>query len=149
MSSNLTRFHPFRDLVRTDPLRDIEDFFRDMRMFPTMRGLESEPRIRMDISETEQAYLIKADIPGVKKDDIKVAVDGNTVSISAEIKREEQADDNSRQLGSERYYGQQFRSVTLAQEVDDSKAEASYQDGVLQLTLPKKPNTGGKQLTIH
>jgi HSP20 family protein len=147
--NNLTRFHPFRDLVRTDPLRDVEEFFRDMRMFPTMRGMDVEPRIRMDISETEQAYTIKADIPGVKKEDIKVAVDGNTVSISAEIKRESTEDSNSKQLGSERYYGQQYRSVSLAQEVDDSQAKATYQDGVLELTLPKKPNTGGKQLTIH
>ena len=145
--SNLSRFQPFRDMVRTDPLREIEDFFRDMRMFPTMRGMETESRIRMDISETEQAYTIKADMPGVKKDDIKVAVEGNTISISAEVKRETESDGT--QLGSERYVGQQYRSVTLAQEIDDSKAEATYQDGVLQLTLPKKPNTGGKQLTIH
>ena len=147
--SNLTRFHPFRDLVRTDPLRDVEEFFRDMRMFPAMRGLEAEPRIRMDISETEQAYTLKADIPGVNKEDIKVAVDGNVISISAEIKRETETDGNSKQLGSERYYGLQYRSVTLAQEVDDSQAMATYQNGVLELTLPKKPNSGGKQLTIH
>ena len=147
--NNLTRFHPFRDLVRTDPLRDVEDFFRDMRMFPTMRGIEPEPRIRMDISETEQAYTLKADIPGVNKEDIKVAVDGNVISISAETKRETDTDSNSKQLGSERYYGLQYRSVTLAQEVDDSQAEATYQNGVLVLTLPKKPNSGGKQLTIH
>ena len=147
--SNLTRFHPFRDLMRSDPLRDVDEFFRDMRMFPTLRGFETEARIRMDISETDQAYTIKADIPGVKKDDIKVAVDGSTVTISAEIKREAAADPNSKALNFERYEGTQYRSVTLAQEVDESQANARYEDGVLELTLPKKPNTGGKQLTIH
>jgi HSP20 family protein len=147
--SNLTRFQPFRDLVNTDPFREFEDMFRDFRLFPALRGLDGGARIRMDISETDQAYRVTADIPGVKKEDIKISVDGSKVTISAEVRRETPATPEGSMLGSERFYGQQYRSFTLAHEVDESKADASYQDGVLELTLPKKPDSGGKQLTVH
>lgn len=147
--SNLTRFQPFRDLARTDPFREIEDFLRDFSFFPSVRGADPGARIRLDLSETEQAYRIRADIPGVKKEDIKVSIAGNQVSISAETRQETQEKSDGNLIGSERYYGQQYRSLTLAQEVDDAQATASYQDGVLELTLPKKANSGAKQLTIH
>jgi HSP20 family protein len=147
MANKLMRFDPFGDIARLDPFRNIDDLLKDFRLTPTLRGVESEPRIRMDVSETDQAYLVKAEIPGVKKDDIKVAIDGNQVSITAEVKREEEKKSGS-MIRSERYYGQQYRSFTLPQDVDDTKAEAKYQDGMLELTLPKKPGTGGKQLAI-
>ena len=145
--ANIMRFDPFGDIARLDPFRNIDDLLKDFRLTPTLRGVESEPRIRMDVSETDQAYLVKAEIPGVKKDDIKVAIDGNQVSITAEGKREEEKKSGS-MIRSERYYGQQYRSFTLPQDVDDTKAEAKYQDGMLGLTLPKKPGTGGRQLAI-
>jgi HSP20 family protein len=139
MANNLTRLEPFRNLG---------EFFKDFGITPAWRDLEAEPRIRMDMSETDQAYTVKAEIPGVKKEDIKVAIDGNQVSISAEVKKEEDQKSGS-MLRSERYYGQQYRSFTLPQEVDDEKAVAKYQDGMLELTLPKKPGTGRKQLSIQ
>lgn len=145
--ANIMRFDPFGDIARLDPFRNIDDLLKDFRLTPTLRGVESEPRIRMDVSETDQAYLVKAEIPGVQKDDIKVAIEGNQVSITAEVKKEEEKKSGS-MIRSERYYGQQYRSFTLPQEVDDTKAEAKYQDGMLELTLPKKPGTGGKQLAI-
>lgn len=147
MANNLMRFDPFGDIARFEPFRDIEELFKDFRMMPALRGLEAEPRIRMDMSETDQAYTVKAEIPGVKKDDIKVSINGNQVSISAEVRKEEDKKSGS-MVRSERYYGQQYRSFTLPQEVDDTKAEAKYQDGMLELTLPKRPGTGGKQLAI-
>lgn len=146
--ANIMRFDPFGDIARFEPFRNIDDLLKDFRMMPTVRGIESEPRIRMDVSETDKAYLVKAEIPGVKKDDIKVAIDGNQVSITAEVKKEDEKKTGS-MIRSERYYGQEYRSFTLPQEVDDTKAEAKYQDGMLELTLPKKPGTGGKQLAIH
>ena len=115
---------------------------------PGLRGTETEPRIRMDMSETDQAYTVKAEIPGVNKDDIKVSIDGNQVSISAEVRKEEEKKSGN-MMHSERYYGQQYRSFTLPQDVDDAKSEAKYHDGILELTLPKKPGTGGKQIAIH
>lgn len=148
MANNLMRFDPFREMSRLDPFRDMDDMFRDLAMTPGMRGGEGGARIRMDVDETDQNYQITADIPGVNKEDIKVAIDGNQVSISAQVKEEKETTSKG-VLRSERYYGQQYRSITLPQEVDDTKAEARYEGGVLRLTLPKKPGTGGKQLTIQ
>lgn len=146
--ANMMRFDPFGDIARFEPFRNMEEFFKDFRMTPAWRGLEAEPRIRMDVSETDQAYMVKAEIPGVKKDDIKVAIEGNQVSLSAEV-REEKDQKSENMIRSERYYGQQYRSFSLPQEVDDTKAEAKYHDGILELTLPKKPGTGRKQLSIQ
>lgn len=148
MANNLMRFDPFGGIARLEPFRNIEELLKDFRMMPTWRGIESEPRIRMDVSETDQAYMVKAEIPGVKKDDIKVAIDGNQVSISAEVQKEEEQKSGT-MVCRERYYGQQQRNFTLPQAVDDTKAEAKYQDGMLELTLPKKQGAGGKQISIQ
>lgn len=149
MAGNLTRFDPFGDIMRFDPYRNLDDFFKEFSMMPSLRGMEPEPRIRMDVSETDQAYQVKAEIPGAKKEDIKISVEGNKVSISAEVKQEKEEKDNGNIVRSERYYGQQYRSFALPQDVDDAKVEAKYQDGVLSLTLPKKAGKGSKQITIQ
>ena len=117
-------------------------------MMPSIRGAETAPLIRMDVSETDQNYLVKADIPGVKKEDIKVSIEGNQVSVSAETKEEKESNEAG-VIRSERYCGQQYRSFTLPMEVDDKKAEAKYENGVLLLTLPKKAGSGGKQISIQ
>ncbi|WP_292936303.1 Hsp20/alpha crystallin family protein [Noviherbaspirillum sp.] len=147
--ANLTRFDPFSDMMRFDPFRNMDDFFKEFSMMPSLRGMEAEPRIRMDVSETEQAYQIKADIPGVKKEDIKVAIDGNVVSIRAETKEEKEEKTEGNMVRKERHYGEQYRSFTLPQDVDESKVEAKYQDGVLSLMLPKKAGGTTKQITIQ
>ena len=90
MANNLTRFDPFGDIARFEPFRNMEDFFKDFGVMPSWRGGEPESRIRMDMSETDQAYTVKAEIPGVKKEDIKVSINGNQVSISAESHKEEE-----------------------------------------------------------
>lgn len=151
MAGNLTRFGPFSDIARFDPFQSsIDELFRDFSMMPTsgLRGMDLASRIRMDISETDKDYLVKADMPGVAKENIKVSIDGNQVSISAETK-EEKDTNTAGMLRSERHYGQQSRSFTLPQEVDDQNAQAKYENGVLQLTLPKRPGTGGKQLSVQ
>jgi len=147
--ANITRFDPFTELVNFAPMRSFEDFFRMPRRRSFVRDLPSEPEIRMDVSEDDKAYHVKAEIPGVKKDDIHVAIEDNQVSISAEVKKEKEEKQGETLLRSERYYGMQSRSFTVLHDVDRDKAEAKYQDGILELTLPKKPNGGGaKQLTI-
>jgi HSP20 family protein len=146
MASNLTRFDPFGDFARLAPLRAFDEMFRDM----APRGMmQNEPMIGLEVSETDQAYMVKAEIPGVKKEDIKVDVRGNRVSISAETRRESEQKEGTRIIRSELYYGQQSRSFTLEQDVDDAKAEAKYTDGVLELTLPKRAAGGGSKLEIH
>lgn len=150
MANSLMRLDPFRDIARFDPFRDMDELFRDFS--PPVFRQEQTPRMRMDVTETEKEYTVKAEIPGVQKEDIKVAVNGNQVSLTAEIKDEKSADAGtgaSGTLRSERYYGQLHRSFTLPQEVDDDQANARYENGVLTLTLPKKVGTGGKQLAIQ
>jgi HSP20 family protein len=147
MANNLRLYDPLRDLARFDPFRDVDDLLRDLP--PAMlRGLEQAPRMRMDVSEDDKAYTIKADIPGVRREDIKVEVNGSQVSLTAEIRDEPEAGAGGR-LRSERYYGQLHRSFTLPHEVDDDQAQARYENGVLHLTLPKRTGTGGRQLTIQ
>lgn len=140
--NHLIRFNPLGDITRFDPLMNVEDLFdRFARttMHPSWRELESaEPQIRMDVSEVSGEYVVKADIPGVKKDDIHVSIDGNMVTISAEIKHEMEADEGCMMLRSERSCGKALRSFRLDQEVNEDQVRARYSDGVLELTLPKK-----------
>lgn len=149
MANKLMRFDPFTDIARFDPLRNLEDFFKDFRIQPTMSNFEIEPRIKMDVSETENAYTVKAEIPGVNKEDVRVSVEGNQVTITAETKQETEEKKDENIVRRERYYGRQSRSFTLAHDIDDSTAVAKYQNGVLELSLPKKSNqAGAKMLSI-
>ncbi|HTN64991.1 MAG TPA: Hsp20/alpha crystallin family protein [Burkholderiaceae bacterium] len=150
MSNKLTRFNPFGELARLEPWRDIEDLFSDFRLRPGLRELEAEPRIKMDVAETDQGYMVKAEIPGVKKEDIKVEIEGNQVSISAETQKETEQKQGETVVRSERYYGKQYRRFTLAHEIDEDQAQAKYQDGVLELSLPKKSGpVGARQLSVQ
>ena len=147
--SNITRYDPFKELARFDPFLDMDDMFSRFMMRPVMRGgLEMEPQIKMDIKEADGMYKVKAEIPGVSKDDIHVSIEGNRVSISAEIKKETEEKKGERVIRSERSYGMASRSFTLADEVDQGKAQAKYADGVLELTLPKKPGTSRKEISV-
>ena len=89
-----------------------------------------------------------AEIPGVKKEDIKVSIEGNQIAISAEVKNEKEVKEGQKLLRSERYYGQASRAFSLAQDVDEAGAEAKYQDGVLHLKLPKRAASRSKNLEI-
>ena len=121
-------------------------FFSPMRFETDVPALE----MRLDVSEKEHAYVVKADIPGVKKEDINVRIDGNMVQIDAEVKREKETKGNGdRTLCSERYYGNVSRTFSLADDVDEGKAEAKYADGVLTLALPKKTAEASKKLTVQ
>jgi HSP20 family protein len=148
MAGNITRYDPLSDFARLTPLRTIDELFRELA--PRVAGRDvQEPTLAVEVTENEQAYTVRAEIPGAKKEDIKVDLRGNRVSISAEIKREAQQKQGDRLLRSELYYGQVQRTLVLEQEIDDSKAEAKYNDGVLELTLPKKASGGGSKLQIH
>ncbi len=107
-------------------------------------------KMRIDVSEKGDGYQVKADIPGVKKEDINVRIDGNVVQIDAEVKREKETKGNGdKVLRSERYYGNVSRTFSLSEDVDDAKAEAKYADGVLTLTLPKKATAATKKVTVQ
>ena len=106
-------------------------------------------QFRVDVSETEQTYNLRAEIPGVRKDDISITIDGDQVAISAEVKNEKEAKDGERVLRTERYYGKVQRAFQLAQPVDETAAVAKYQDGILELTLPKKAAVSAKRISIQ
>jgi HSP20 family protein len=144
--ANVTRFDPFNDLV--------EDLFKGYLVRPL--GFEGRgdagaqlPRAKVDVAEKNGAYLVTAELPGVKKEDIHVSIDGPQVTLEAEVKREKEANKDERVLHTERVFGKVSRSFTLPQEVDEAKAEAKFRDGVLELTLPKKTAAQRKQISIQ
>ena len=134
--SNLARLNPCNEL--RDPFSD--DFFKGFAMRPMYRLMEGEPQMRLDLTEDDKNFFVKAEIPGVKKEDIKVSVDGNQVCLSAEVKKEKEQKEGAKVIRSERYFGSVSRTFTLDENVDQAAALAKYEDGVLQLTLPKKHN---------
>ena len=143
---NITRFDPFGELMRFDPFRDLDPTFRFPRA--AWRNMPEVPEIKMDVSEDEKGYRVKAEIPGVKKEDIKISIEGNQVSITAEARTEEEEKKDETVIRSERYYGSQYRGFTLPQEVDPGRSEAKYEDGVLQLVLPKKEGSAARQIAV-
>ncbi|MRV72018.1 Hsp20 family protein [Duganella sp. FT92W] len=148
MANNLTRFDPFAEIARFDPFNGIDEWMRDFSLRPALRDFRPEPRIKLDVSESDTAYTVKAEIPGVKKEDIKVDVEGSQVSICAELKQESE-EKHGKLLRTERYYGEQRRTFNLAHDIDDGKVVARYAEGVLELTLPKKAGKASKHVTIN
>ena len=148
--ANLVHWNPFKPLTRLESRSPVfEDFFRDFGLRPRWQELEA-PDMRIDVVENDQAYAVNAEIPGVQKNDIDVSIDGNQVSITAEVRRESKNKnkDEERDIYTERYYGQVYRSFSLPNEVDSGKADAHYENGVLALTLPKKGNGNARKLTV-
>jgi HSP20 family protein len=140
------------ELRTLDPfaLDPFDDTFRSLMRPWRIEMPENAPRIKIDLTEHDGSYAVKAEIPGVKKDDIDVRVDGKTVTISAEVKSDKEEKGNGgRVLRRERQEGYASRSFTLACPVDESQVEASYKDGILALTLPKKPDTSSKRIAIQ
>jgi HSP20 family protein len=142
----LTRFERLDDMFP-------EMFRRFMRpvAMPGM-SLDMPADIRVDVSENDKGYEIRAEVPGVKKDDIRVTIDRNLVSISTEVKREKESDKGAkgeRALLREIYVGAASRSFTLAHEVDEKAALAKFEDGILKLSLPKKAEATSRTLQIQ
>jgi HSP20 family protein len=137
---NITRFNPNNDVF--------DDMFRGFFMRPVRFEDQPEMQIKIDVKEDDRSYTVHADIPGVKKEDIHVTIDGDQVSISAEVKKLKEEKKDDKILRSERYYGKVSRTFTLAQDVDEDGSQAKYTDGVLELTLPKRMGEKAKKLTI-
>ena len=141
--ANISRYDPFGDVF--------DDLFKGFVVRPM--GYEGQAiaagRIKLDVSERDNAYVVQAEIPGVKKEDIQVNIDGDQVSISAEVRTEKEVKENERVLHRERYVGKVARAFSLGTDVDQAAANAKFTDGVLELILPKKANGAGRQLTIQ
>ena len=139
-------------LIRRGSLFD--DFFRDISPGFYVRPLHGEPlpdpdKIKIDVKEGDKAYTVLAEIPGVNKDDVHIAIDGNVVTLSAEVKQQDTQTRDEKVLRSERYYGSVSRAFSLPQEVDATQAKAKCDNGVLTLTLPKKGNGGAQRIRVE
>lgn len=126
-----------------------DDLFRGFLMRPMRFEGQPEVQIKIDVSEDDKAYTVHAEIPGVKKEDIHVTVEGNQVAISAEVKNEKEVKEGGKVLRSERYYGSVSRSFALGQDVDDTLVAAKYINGVLELNLPKRTAARTKRIDIQ
>jgi HSP20 family protein len=145
---NITRFNPLDDAF--------ENWFRGVPVWlPNPETRAPAPAqfrrdvIRMDVTENDKGYRVLAELPGVKKEDISITINGNEVAVSAEVKDEKDAENSETVLRAERYYGKIERAFSLGQEVDEATAQAKYNDGVLELTLPKKAVAAAKRLAVH
>lgn len=138
------------DLSLPDPF-DFDPFMPSLRsLWRPMRveGEHAAPRIRLDVRETDGAYTVKAEIPGVRKEDIDVRIEGNQVTIAAEVQGGKEEKEDGRVLRSERRYGYASRSFALGSAVDAETAQARYADGILELQLPKRGATEARKLAV-
>ncbi len=127
----------------------LDDLFQGFFMRPVRMEGASELQMKLDVSEDDGAYTVHAEIPGVKKEDIHVSIEGNQVAISAEVKNEKEVKEGEKVLRSERYYGKVSRAFTLGQDVDEAESQARYNNGILELVLKKKVASSAKRLTIQ
>lgn len=143
--SNLTRYDPF-------PLDPVSDLFQGF--FRPLRGMVSTDEadlaaVKIDVTENNEGYTVKAELPGVDKNDIDVQIDGNLVSINAKVERNKELKEGDRVVRRERYAGSFSSSFKLGSSIDESKATAQYRDGVLSLTLPKLKRAESKRLPVN
>ena len=138
------------NITRFDPFTDLDDLFKGFLVRPLRYDLETQTpmNIKVDVSRSDDTYTVKAEMPGIKKDDITVSIDGGQVTISGEAKKEKEEKKGEEVIRSECYYGKVSRSFTLPQDVDEAKAQAKYADGVLTLMLPVKAKAGSRKLTV-
>ncbi len=142
MNSLMTRGNLFDELFR-----DIAPGFYVRPLHGD--GLPTPAQIKVDVKESDKSYTVQAEVPGVAKDDIHVSLDGNIVTLSAEVKQQDSETRDEKLLRTERYFGAVSRSFQLPQEVDQANAKARYDSGVLTLTLPKKQGSGSQRLAIE
>ena len=130
-----------------------DEFFKDVNPGFYVRPLHGDPlpnpgQMKVDVKENEGGFLVSAEVPGVPKEEIHVSVDGNVVTLRAEVRQLDQQTEGEKQLRSERYFGSVARSFQLPQDIDQSESRAKYENGVLTLTLPKKKGGKGQRLAI-
>jgi HSP20 family protein len=140
--SNLTRVDPFNT--------GFDDWFKGLMLRPMRMDIDmpESMQLKMDVTRSDEGYVVKAEMPGVKKEDIHVTVDGSQVTISGEVKRESEEKQDEQVIRSERYYGKVARSFTLPQDIDEAKVAAQCNDGVLELKLPRKAKSAGRKIEV-
>jgi HSP20 family protein len=148
----LVRYHP--STIEGQLGRMVESMFEDL-IAPVAQAAmarlpdEGVASARVNVAEDEKSFRIEAELPGVKKEDVKVAIDGPRVTIEAEVKQEQQKREGESVVRAERTARKFVRSFILSSDVDDAGADAKLEDGILTLLLPKKQAGSAKQLTIQ
>jgi HSP20 family protein len=143
MMTNLVTYDPFLNIdTGMDEL--FRGFFKPVRW----EGARAPVMIKMDVTETADGYTVHAEMPGMKKEDVNVEIEGNQVTITGEVKRDWEKKDGDKLIRSERYYGNVYRSFTVPHELDEAKCEARYDGGVLELKLVRLVGVEGKKLAI-
>jgi HSP20 family protein len=139
---NITRFNPLEE--------SLDNLFRGLPVWipGPERRTAAPAQFRMDVTENDKEYQVLAEMPGVKKEDISITINGNEVAVSAS-KQEKVVKNGDTVLCAERSYGTIKRAFSLGQEVDEALAQAKYNEGVLELTLPKKTAAAAKRLAVH
>jgi len=140
---NMTRFNPLEE--------SLDNLFRGLPVWlPNPERRAAAPaQFRMDVTENDKEYRVLAELPGVKKEEISITINGSEVAVSVEVKQEKVLKNGDTVLCAERFYGTIKRAFALGQEVDEASAQAKYTDGVLELTLPKKIAAASKKLAVH
>lgn len=138
------------NITRFDPFSDFDDVFKGLFVRPVRLNheLPEQLNIKMDVTRTDDTYAVKAEMPGVRKEDIHISIDGSQVTVSGEVKKESEEKKGEEVIRSERYYGKVSRSFTLPQDVDEAKVVAKYSDGVLNLTLPVKAKSASRRIAV-
>jgi len=144
----ITPWSPFRELEEME--RRFDDVFGRSTLPSIWRRLPAEQMAwapTIDVFEKGDKFVVKAEIPGMKEDDIHVSVEGDMLTIRGEKKTESEVKEED-YYHCERSYGSFLRSVALPSTVDASKIDADYEDGVLEVTLPKKPEVKPKKVAV-
>ena len=156
----MQRWRPGREVIPWRPIRQIDQVFDDMErqfeevfdrpFFPVT--WKREPHIRawspaMEVVEKENEYLLKAELPGMKKDDIDISVEEDTLIIKGERRAEEEKKGEGYHL-CERCYGSFERSIALPKAIESEKVKACYENGLLELTIPKAPEAQPKKVEV-
>jgi HSP20 family protein len=139
--ANVRSFDPF-------PAR-LDDFFKGTFLQPVRFDIgEPDMQIKVNVTRSENAYAVEAEMPGVRKEDIRVTVDGGMVTLSGEVKQEKEEKKGEQVVRAERYFGKIERSFSLPQEIDQAAVQARYADGVLKLSLPLREKKGARAIEI-
>jgi len=139
------------NLVSYDPFAEtgLDELFRGFFTPVRFEGAKTPVTIKMDVTETEDGYMIHAEMPGVNKEDINVEIEGNQVTITGDMKREWEKKEGDKVLRSERYFGNVYRSFTVPAELNEALCEAKFVNGVLELKLVRKLPVAGKKLPVR
>ena len=138
------------NIQRTDPFTSLfGELMKGFAVHPRGLGRDEDTDIRIDVRETDKGYVVRADIPGTKKEDIKVSVDDRLVTIAAEMSKESSEVEEGKVVHTERYQGYVSRSFTVPYDIDTAGVKAKYQDGVLEVALPKKAGSASRQISVQ